>query len=205
MNSRERVIRTLRFEKPDRAPRHIWFGGGTEQVKKRFPQDFSPLFWFGHAHGKKSKRTRGVSGKVGVDTFVDDWGCPFTVAEPEVVGEVKNPPIRDWAALKNFSPPWEILDRADFSQVNKSCAETDKFVLAAIPDGPFERMQFLRGTENLFMDLAYGVKEVYRLRDMIHGFLIRLIKMWIKTDVDGLWQIFAFFEVWNEPIKHKED
>jgi len=38
---------------------------------------------------------------------------------------------------------------------------------------PFERMQFLRGTENLMMDLAWGVNQVYRLRDLVHEFFMR--------------------------------
>ncbi len=47
-------------------------------------------------------------------------------------------------------------------------------------------MQFLRGTEKLFIDLAYGTKEVYKLRDMLHEFNLREMQMWADTDVDGV-------------------
>jgi len=44
----------------------------------------------------------------------------------------------------------------------------------------------LRGTEQLFIDLAEGGPEVYRLRDMLHDYFMRQAEMWVKTDVDGL-------------------
>ena len=70
---------------------------------------------------------------------------------------------------------------------------TDKFVLTCTEARPFERMQFLRGTENLFMDLAYGDKEVYKLRDMLHEFYVREIEMWLNTGVDGI----QFMDDWG--------
>jgi len=158
-----------------------------ELVQRRFPPDFAgPEVRYGPA-----KRAHGVRGEVG--TYVDEWGCVWQVAEPGVVGEVKEPPLADWLALAHFEPPWEILEEADFSQVNESCAATDKFVLAGTTVRPFERMQFLRGTENLFIDLAYGTPEVYRLRDLVHEFFCRELEMWVRTDVDGI----SFMDDWG--------
>ncbi|HUV88557.1 MAG TPA: hypothetical protein VMY80_02805 [Anaerolineae bacterium] len=54
-------------------------------------------------------------------------------------------------------------------------------------------MQFLRGTENLMMDLAWGVNQVYRLRDLVHEFFMREIALWTKTDVDGI----SFMDDWG--------
>jgi uroporphyrinogen decarboxylase len=51
----------------------------------------------------------------------------------------------------------------------------------------------LRGTENLYMDLAYGDKEVYKLRDMLHEFYVREIEMWLNTGVDGI----QFMDDWG--------
>jgi len=85
------------------------------------------------------------------------------------------------------------LEEADLSEVNKSCAETDKFVKVGTEVRPFERMQFLRGTENLFLDLAYGVREVFILRDMLHNFFLKEMEMWAKTDVDGV----SFMDDWG--------
>lgn len=66
-------------------------------------------------------------------------------------------------------------------------------MLAGTGIRPFERMQFLRGTEKLFIDLAYGTKEVYKLRDMIHDFYIKELLMWANTDVDAV----SFMDDWG--------
>lgn len=195
MTSRERVIRTLRFENPDRVPRDLWYLPGVEMFRKKeleevlskYPPDFTaPKYRYGI-----SRRAKGKPNMTG--EYIDAWGCVWKVAESGVVGEVKDPPLKDWSALKNYQLPWELLEEADLSEVNKSCAETDKFVKVGTEVRPFERMQFLRGTENLFLDLAYGVKEVYSLRDMLHEFYIKELEMWAKTDVDGV----SFMDDWG--------
>lgn len=198
MTSRERVLRTLTFDNPDRAPRNLWALPGVTKYRRdayvrvceRFPDDFGgPTFHYG-----ASNRAKGVPYEVG--EYVDEWGSVWHVGEPGIVGEVKEYPLADWSALDSYQPPWDLINGADFSQVNKSCAESDKFISCFTMARPFERMQFLRGTENLFMDLAYGVPEVYRLRDMLHDFFVSEMELWAKSDVDGL----TFMDDWGTQI-----
>lgn len=158
-----------------------------DAVLGRFPQDFAaPDFSYG-----LGRLARGTPNVVG--TYVDEWGCPFRVAEPGVVGEVKAPPLARWADLDRFRPPDEILAEADLTRVDAGCGATDLFVKAPTTIRPFERMQFLRGTENLFMDLAWGVSEAVRLRDIVHEFYLRELALWLRTDVDGI----AFMDDWG--------
>ena len=63
-------------------------------------------------------------------------------------------------------PPWEVLEGGNWHVVNRFCATTDKFVVSPPIVSVFERMQFIRGTEALLMDLGYGVKELLKLRDI---------------------------------------
>jgi len=195
MDGRERFRRALRFQRPDRAPRDLWALPGIrmyrqdelEAVRALYPPDLTgPDFKYG-----PSLRARGTPAEVG--TYVDEWGCPWTVAEPGVVGEVKDPPLADWSALDHYQPPWEMLREADFSRVNASCAATDRFVLRGTMARPFERMQFLRGSENLYVDLGYGAAEMYRLREMLHDFYCREMELWAQTDVDGI----SFMDDWG--------
>jgi uroporphyrinogen decarboxylase len=195
MTSRERVIKTLNFESVDRAPRQLWALPGIpmfrmdelNEVLEEFPSDFGgPQVQYG-----VSKRASGTPNVVGENT--DDWGSVWHVGEPGVIGEVKVAPLDDWSALAEYLPPYEILDNADFSLVNKSCEESDLFILAGTHTRPFERLQFLRGTEKIFMDLAYGTKEVNTLIEMIHDFSIREMQMWADTDVDGV----SFMDDWG--------
>ena len=195
LTSRERVKRALRFQHPDRVPRQLWHLPGVAMFRAdelasmlvNYPSDFGAP----DAHYGEAQRALGTPSVVGV--YVDEWGCPWTVGEPGVVGEVKEPPLGDWAALDRLMPPHEILKNADLSRVNESCAQSELFILAGTTVRPFERMQFLRGTENLFMDLAYGVAEVWRLRDLVHEFFLQEIEMWVETDVDAI----SFMDDWG--------
>ena len=195
MTPRERVIKTLRFDKPDRVTRDLWAlpgihmfrSGELQEVLDKFPTDFTgPKYKYG-----TGRRHMGQEATVG--EYVDNWGCKWRVAEPGVAGEVKEPPLAEWPDLDSYELPWELLEEADLSEVNRSCGETDLFVRVGTETRPFERMQFLRGSQNLFIDLAYGTKEVYRLRDMLHEFFTREMEMWAKTDVDGV----SFMDDWG--------
>jgi hypothetical protein len=117
----------------------------------------------------------------------------WRAAQRGVIGEVKEPPLADWAKLDTYRPPYELLDEADMSNVNRSCAETDCFVIAPTETRPFERIQFLRGTEALFVDLAHGAKEVHRLLEMLHDFYCRELRMWAQTDIDAI----SFMDDWG--------
>ena len=195
MTSRERVRRALTFQTPDRVPRQLWALPGViktrndeyESLLSRFPLDFGDV----DVKYGRGRRIRGVEYEVG--TNVDAWGCVWHVAEPGVLGEVKAPPLADWSSLDSWQLPWELLREADFSKVNSSYAASEKFIIGGGQTRPFERMQFLRGTENLFLDLAYGSREVFRLRDMLHEFFCEEMRMWAATDVDAV----GFMDDWG--------
>ncbi|HNR35535.1 MAG TPA: uroporphyrinogen decarboxylase family protein [Candidatus Hydrogenedentes bacterium] len=195
MTSRERVIRTLEFDYPDRAPRDLWALAGVgmlrkaelDAVCKRFPSDFTGV----DGRYGPSSVSRGTPGEVG--TYVDEWGCEWTVGEVGVCGEVKHPPLADWSRLESWSPPWELIDKADLSRVEASHRATDKFTKVGTHVRPFERMQFLRGTENLFMDILCEPDEFRHLCKLIHEFNLRDIEMWSKTAVDAV----GFMDDWG--------
>jgi hypothetical protein len=211
MDSRELVYRALRFEKPDRVPRDLWAVPGVEmfrldelnQVADLYPTDITvptsvtqkvvtAQSYFGEESSSnsivfkygKSERLNGTAFVVG--TNIDEWGCEWQVGEDGVAGEVKRPLLDEWNKLDTFTAPWELINDADWSMVDRFCEKTDKFVITPWHVNPFERMQFLRGTENLYVDIALGRKEVFKLRDMVHEFFIKEIECWCKTKVDGI-------------------
>lgn len=213
MTRRERVQRCLRFETPDRAPRDLWaligaqrrYGDAMREFHERFPTDFvGPRARYG-----RSQRATGAD-YTGGSSYKDEWGSRWDVGEDGVVGEVKLPVLHDWDLLSSFEPPFEILDEADFSEVNKGYAETDGYVRAGTTVRPFERLQFLRGSEQFFVDLAENRPELWKLRDMVHEFFLREMRMWADTDVDGVsmmddwgtqWALLISPEQWRKFFK----
>ena len=195
MTSRERVKRALTFGRPDRVPRNLWALPGVwmfrkeemEEFNRAWPSDIAgPAITFG-----RTGREKGDPCHKGV--YTDAWGCTWHVGEDGVVGEVKEPPLADWSAMKTYKLPWEILRNADLSQVNRSCAETDKFILLGGETRPFERLQFLLGSEKLFVELGYATAEVRNLLAMLHEFFMEEMKTFAATDVDGV----SFMDDWG--------
>jgi hypothetical protein len=202
MTSRERVKKTLDFASPDRVPRNLWRLPGTEMYRRKdvehilelYPQDIVTTL-----HGEvpgfvyaRGNRSRGARYKAG-ETAADEWGCEWHVAEDGVAGEVKQSPTIDLAEIQHLTAPYEVLEQTDFSPVDRFCAKTNAFVLAYTTVRPFERMQFLLGTERLFIELHSLPQEIFRLRDVVHEFFIEELRLWVATGVDGI----LFMDDWG--------
>jgi uroporphyrinogen decarboxylase len=188
MTSRERVIAALTFNHPDRAPRDLWALPYVSLFRKdeldalleKYPMDIGSSQRSPGQGDTEAQRTAQVG------TYTDEWGSVWHVAEPGVIGEVKGPAIPEWSALAAFQPPWHLVRNRDLSQVNRACDASDKFMLSDVTARPFERLQFLRGTQNLFIDLAYGTVELRQLLEMVHEFYLEDIRGWCATGVDAV-------------------
>ena len=191
--SRELVLKTLEFNSPERVPRHLWFLRWAEiyeekrlrEIQEDFPDD---IVFYSPAPYRVKPITKGTANDIGV--FTDEWGCEFTAFERGVCGEVKNPLVKgeDWEDAGNVRFPEELLS-IDIDKVNEFCAGTDKFVLQSDVVRVFERLQFVRGSEALLMDIATENAGMFRFAEKLHDFNCRLLETWGKTDVDALFMM----------------
>jgi hypothetical protein len=128
-------------------------------------------------------KTTGDPYAVGV--YTDEWGSVFTNRQQGIIGEVKEPLIQTWEQADRVRIPTERLSVAA-DQVNAYCRATDLFILAGTGPRPFEQLQFIRGTENVFLDLAEGRPELTGLLAQLHQFYLSELEVWARTEVDGL-------------------
>ena len=188
MTSRERVIAALTFAGPYRIPRDLWAlpyvslfqKEELETVLRRYPSDI------GRSELSPGSSDQGIDRFARAGMYVDEWGSVWHVGEPGVVGEVKGPVLADWSKLEGFQPPWSLIRGRDMDYVNRSCEEGDRFMLSDVCARPFERLQFLRGTENVFLDLAYASAEIRRLLERVHEFYLEDVSWWARSNVDGV-------------------
>ena len=180
---RELVRKALTFDTPDRVPRDHWWQVWTEDVYpselaellERFPADFTT---------PDHKAPVGDRSAFRIGQYVDAWGCVFENVCEGVHGEVKEPVIQSWSDLDKMRPPMHLIDKG-LEWVEQAQDKDDHFSMLMF--GPlFERMQFLRGTENLFMDMMEQPRELFELRDRVHEFNLKTIEAWCKTDLDAL-------------------
>jgi uroporphyrinogen decarboxylase len=187
-NSRERVIQTLECDQPDRIPRDLWtlpwahthFPAAIEHIRQEFPMDISSA----PGYLKEQPNTQGDPYEIG--TSVDEWGCERLSIHPGIIGEIKKPLIQDLKKdLDKVRPPRELLTITP-EKVNQFYAGTDQFVMGGCCANPFERMQYLRGSQNLYYDIAEQPQEFFLLRDRVHTFFMELLETWCRTDVDAI-------------------
>jgi uroporphyrinogen decarboxylase len=187
MTSRELVIDALEFRSPERVPRQLWVLPWAERawpaelaaIREKYPDDIvqSPPFL------TKPLRTTGNEYEPGV--YVDEWGCRFENVQGGIIGEVKAPIVETWADLDKVRLPEERLS-VDIEKVDDFCAASDAFVHSRTVVRPFELVQFLRGPENLYVDLAERPDELFRLIEKVHRFFLAELELWASTDVDAL-------------------
>ncbi len=187
VTSRELVHRTLAFDAPPRIPRQLWFlpwaefrhGDELVAIQRRFPDDIvsvpglylEPLITKGRRYE--------------LEPYTDEWGCVFEKLERGVIGEVKRPLIEDWSRVDDVRIPRERL-ALDVAGIDDFCRGTDQFVIAGVFPRPFEQLQFLRGSENLYLDLVDQPPQLAVLLERMHEFYVEELERWARTRVDAL-------------------
>ena len=62
----------------------------------------------------------------------------------------------------------------------------DRFIRADCVVRPFEQLQFIRGTELLYMDLMFMPEKMLSFVTKMHDFYCRLLEKWCQTDIDAV-------------------
>lgn len=195
---REIVKRCLTFNHPERIPRDLWvlpwaeiyYPDAVAEITRRFPNDIVTTDYC----YLPSIRAKGDRHKAGY--YTDEWGCVFKNIQEGVIGEVEMPIIQDIADWRCVKPPYDQLP----SDVRKFCDlikrfydSTDKFVLANCCPRPWERYQFLRGSENSMIDMMMIDEGPRDLVKVIHDFYLKELEFWVKTDIDAI----MFMDDWG--------
>ncbi len=155
---------------------HVYFPGalwthGSEVIElmERHPDDF----------GNRDFRIPPEPAEV-IEEYADEWGTIWRRSKGYSAGEVMKPALETWDRWREYTFPPEgrpnsLLD-----------PDRDWYALTGWID-LFERMQFLRGTENLLMDFAEARPELDELADRIVQRNLRLIEGYIRAGADGIW------------------
>lgn len=214
MTPRERVHRALTFRHPDRAPRDLWMLGSVPvqhkdelaDVLARYPMDFAraPVTYRKRPKDGDPAKSEAIQAlerdphyatspggprqptPTYVGRYIDEWGCEWQVLEPGAVGEVIRPRLADWSDLASFSPPTDLLDEIDVGSSYAFYDQTDRFVLCSSTVEPFQRLMFLRGFENLMVDIGLFKPELLRLLQIIHEFNLRQLEILTPVAADAI-------------------
>ena len=194
MTPRDCVKNTLEFSSPERIPRQMWllpyatnnYPDDVARIHRDFPDDIV------NAPAEYDVPPKTTGDQCVIGTYIDEWGCIFENRQNGIIGEVKEPLLKQWEEVDIVKPPREMLT-FDRDAVNRFCKSSDTFVLGNCCPRPFERLQFIRSTVNTFYDLFDRPNEFTVLLERIHSFYMEELELWAQTDVDGL----MFMDDWG--------
>jgi hypothetical protein len=122
--------------------------------------------------------------------FLDNWGCLWRNECEGIEGQVVGHPLADWNALNSYRPPdprlkSERQDR-DWKKTKAAYEGLRKQDRLRVGSGErlFDRLYFLRGFENLMMDIATDDPSLLKLIDMLLQHEMELVDLWLEVGVD---------------------
>jgi hypothetical protein len=170
MTPQEIVSRTVRFLGADRIPYDLPEPYGTD---------------FAHVGMTPSPDARPKQG-------TDEWGSVWENIGVSNLGEVKDFPLKDWADWESLSIPditaegrWQALPGARERA-------GDKFLLGG-GISLYERTHFIRGLENVWMDIHLAPDQLGRLIDVLVDMNLYAIERYADAGVDG----YLFCDDWG--------
>jgi uroporphyrinogen decarboxylase len=190
MNSKERVIKAINFQQPDRPPiqhailpaAQYKYGGALNSILDNVHEDFG---W--NLLPDLPREKLPPMYKKGFNT--DDFGTVWMVETDGICGIPKQCPIAD---------DWSNYDEYSFPEVfTTSIPKYRMYSGHMAGDSPdyyargawvvfFEQLQQLHGFEATLMDIFTERPEIYNLRDRLLEFNLAYIDNWLEMDYQGL-------------------
>lgn len=135
----------------------------------RPPKGFDFTTLIGNAH------------RAGVE-YLDNWGCLWKCERDGMEGQIASHPLSDLRRLKNYKAPDPLIytERGthDWGSFARRCqgqrARGDTVTVGG--ERFFERVHFLRGMENAFMNMAEGTPEIQEIVDLVLDYNLRYLR-----------------------------
>ncbi|NPV54899.1 MAG: hypothetical protein HPY71_15520 [Firmicutes bacterium] len=119
----------------------------------------------------------------------DEWGVGRRHVTGGLGAAVVSHPIQEWCELDDYLQTRlpDVNEPGRFDAAQASVQEFGgKYLLGKMFACFFERMHFLRGMEQLLMDLYLNRREVIKLADRLLDFSLGMIRRWAQMGVDGV-------------------
>jgi uroporphyrinogen decarboxylase len=193
ISERDNTLRALEFRHPAWVPINfdlmpaVWmrYGRDLEALVRRHPLIFG-------VHATRPSVSPGYAPFAQAQgTFRDDWGCLWRNAQAGLLGQVVEHPLADWRAFDAFRAP-DPRAQMDWPALRESTEAARRHGLLTqggylvTQGGFFDRLQFLRGLENLLVDFLEEPPQLARLIERVLDYNLRLIRAWLDIGVDQM-------------------
>jgi len=170
MSPKDVVCRTVRFQGADRIPYDL-------------PQEWGSDFALVGMDPSPDARP---------STGVDEWGTVWENISICNLGQVKEYPLKDWGAWDKLSVP-DIRDpRRWWALAGARERAGDRFLMG-LGISIYERAHFVRGLDNVWIDIHEAPGELGRLLDVLVDMNLYAIERYSQAGADG----YMFCDDWG--------
>ena len=200
MTSRERVMKAIHFEKPDRPPishailpsAQYYFGDELKKIIDNVHEDFG---W--HLLSDLPRAQLPPMYKKGINS--DDFG---TIWKTTIAGRCgipyKYPIAEDFSNYESYKwpPVFDVGVPKYHLYSGHMVGKIDDYYARGAWITFFEQMQQLYGFENTLIALITDISEIHRLKDDLLKFNLAWIGKWLELDYQGL----HFADDWGSQV-----
>jgi len=162
LTPREVVRRAVRLDGPDRLPRSF---------PEKYGSDFAGV---GMNPSPDARPSKGV----------DEWGAVWGNIGVSKLGEVEDPPLKDWADFDKLNIP-DIHDPKRWEGLADARAKAgDKFLLAS-GISIYERVHSIRGLEDTWTDIYQAPGHLAALIDILVEMNLAAVERFAAAGADG--------------------
>lgn len=201
--TRETVRRAIRRNWSGRCPSWskrlsmdvvVKYGDDLADVFCEYPDDIVRLapyeMWIGHQPADRADRIDPVEVLTKDAEWTDEWGTRWGHSSGGTGAHQLRPAIADWSELDDYLanrlPRADAPGRFDAVQKELELFRGSKYLLGRIHLLLYERLNCLRGPQNVLLDLYTSEGELRRLCDAIAGYDLEMIRRWAALGADGL-------------------
>jgi len=190
MSSRERVVRAIRFQRPDRPPishailpaAQYHYGDALKEITDAVPEDFG---WSCLPDLPVDKLPPLYKPGINKDDFGTTWEvtvagrCGIPIGFP-IAEDWSDYAEYRWPAVFTVGVPKYRLYSGHMSGTSDAYYARGAWITF------FEQLQQLHGFDATLMDIVSDRPEIYQLRDELLDFQLKVIDRWLEKEYQGL-------------------
>jgi len=190
----ENTLRAIRFERPEYIPAVFWINPACWH---HYPQDtLSELMaehrlLFPDFSSEQTVPPELAQWEHTGEAYTDAWGCVWETTDDGITGSVTKHPLTNWDALERFTPPdptqtngMAAIDWSIIKDKILKAATQGKHSTGSLEHGhAFLRLSYLRGYEQLLLDMADADKRLWQLIEMVESFSAAIVHRYVDLGV----------------------
>jgi len=198
MTERENLLKIIRFERPDYIPMSFHVTGA---CWRHYPQEAlielmaaHPFLFPEFEPPALPVQPQIAPWRRAGAPYVDSWGCTWETVEEGLTGAVIDRPLGTWDNWPGFASPspetddgWGPIDWAQKARALEQARAEGKMAGGSLRHGhTFLTLIYLRGYENVVLDMADGEPRLEELIAKIEAFNAGIVQRYLELGVEWM-------------------